>query len=98
MARLYQKLSKFYELLEISRNRLGTSEELAIVTILEEDLISLLEECEEYIIGGQALRPAQFQAFESRSVTVLEEIQTLGFLVAAPQDRVIFQSDYVAYT
>jgi hypothetical protein len=80
LAKLYHKLSGFYDELEISRGRLCASNELAIAAVLEDDLLSLLEECEEYIIGGQGLRPSQLQSFESRSITVLEEIQTLGFL------------------
>ena len=98
LAKLYQKLSKFYELLELSRHQLSLSAELAVVTILEEDLLSLLEECEEYIIGGEGLRRSQFEAFESRSFTVLEEIQALGFRLSGPRDWAIFQTEHLSCT
>lgn len=95
LAKLYHGLSKFYELLELSKNRLYSSEELAVVAILEEDLLSLLEECEEYLIGGQGLRQAQIQSFESRSFTVLEEIQALDFLPTSPPNTIVFSADHL---
>ena len=95
LSKLYHGLSKFYELLELSKNRLYSAEELAIVAILEEDLLSLLEECEEYLIGGQGLRQAQIQSFESRSFTVLEEIQALDFLPTSGQSSTVLFAQHL---
>lgn len=83
LSRLYQKLSKCYELLQTAHEHLDTPSEQAMAAVLEDDLQSLIEECEDYLIGGIELRHYDLESFQSRSATVVEELRTLSFLKAA---------------
>ena len=80
LSKLYQNLSLCYELLQVTHSQLATPREQAMAAVLEDDLHSLVEECEDYLIGGIELRRYDFESFECRSSTVMEEIQSLGFL------------------
>ena len=72
---LYKKLSDCLELVEDVFYLEQDQQRLAIAAVLEEDLEDLLEECEEYLIDGRELTLPAFSSFQSRSATVLEEVQ-----------------------
>lgn len=61
-------------------DRLASPSEIAMAAVLEDDLHSLVEECEEYLISGGAVPTEQIRSFETRTVTVLDEISALDFL------------------
>lgn len=77
---IYRNLSSSWETLQVVRDHLASPREIAAATVLEEDLQCLVEECEEYLIAGDELPSGKLSAFESRSVTVLEELEALRFL------------------
>ena len=78
---IYRNLSTSYEKLQLILDQLRSPSEIAVVAVLEDDLHSLVEEAEEYLIGGCVSE--QLYAFESRSFTVLEELRTLDILGSA---------------
>ena len=45
------------------------------LAILQEDLSTLLEECEQYLFSLESVDPQQLNSFEDRSFTVLEEVR-----------------------
>ncbi len=77
---LYQNLSAYYDQIQLVLEQLYSPKEIAVAAVLSEDLHSLVEECAEYLIGGYDMQREHFYSFESRSFTVLEEFETLGFL------------------
>jgi hypothetical protein len=77
---LYQNLSACFDKMQTVIEHLYSPKEIAVAAVLSEDLQSLVEECEEYLIGGCDMASPHIQSFESRSVTVLEELETLHFL------------------
>ena len=77
---LYPDLSSSYEKLQVVHEHLLLPRDMAIAAVLEDDLLSLIEECEEYLISTGKLKDEQVESFESRSVTVLEEVKNLRFL------------------
>ena len=74
---IYRNLSQSLELLEAKALCPEQTLQFATQIILEEDLRSLLEECEEYLFSGLAPESIPFQSFSSRSFTVLEEVNSL---------------------
>jgi 3-dehydroquinate dehydratase len=48
------------------------------LTVLEEDLRALIEECEEHLIGDVAVEETSVDSLESRGLTVLEELESLS--------------------
>ncbi|MFN8390514.1 MAG: hypothetical protein U0136_09515 [Bdellovibrionota bacterium] len=78
---LYQDLSAHYDRMQmLIDHHLCRPSDIAVAAVLTEDLESLVQECEEYLIGGCKLASEQISSFESRTSTVLEEIELLGFL------------------
>ncbi len=51
-----------------------------MAAVLEDDLQALIEECEDYLVGGIELRHYDLESFQSRSATVVEELRSLRFL------------------
>ena len=80
---LYQDLSAYYDRVQTLIDRLGSPGEMAVAAVLSEDLCCLVKECEEYLIGGCDLRSQE--SLESRSSTILEELNDLSFLSQAVQ-------------
>jgi hypothetical protein len=74
IGRLYRKLSVS---LDRVRNALESEEDLrrrVCLTVLDEDLSSLLEECEASILCGEEMPSCTIGSLESRSDTVIEEM------------------------
>ena len=80
LRQIYPDLSSSYEKLQVVHDHLLSPRDIAVAAVLEDDLLSLIEECEEYLIACDQLKNEQVESFESRSVTVLEEVKNLRFL------------------
>ncbi len=77
LRRIYPDLSSSYEKLQVVHDHLSSPKEIAVATILEDDLLSLIEECEDYLMRLADIRYEQVRSLESRTVTVLEELKAL---------------------
>lgn len=65
----------------------NATDDRALVTcaVLEDDLGSLLDECEELLIAESTLVDAELDSFVGRSETVLEEVALLLDQASSPQ-------------
>lgn len=57
----------------------------AVAVIIEEDLRSLLEECEGFLLESGAPNPSGLSSFEARSLTVIEEVNSIISLLLPKQ-------------
>lgn len=74
---LYRNLSEYLEAVSLVAHSCPHPDGQALAVVLEEDLCSLCQECEEYLISGALERREAILSFESRSSTILEEVQQL---------------------
>ena len=77
LTRLYQKLSRCLETISGVTAYLEHSNDRACCVILEEDLTSLVEECEGFLVREFVPSRNMFQSFEARSICVMEEALNL---------------------
>ena len=75
--RLYEKLAQAEQLLEIHLEHWPSVAQRAAGAVVHEDLLVLLEECENYLFDWCQASGEDLRSFEVRSVTVLEEVQGL---------------------
>lgn len=73
----YRILSEAYE--AVQGISVSADEELsgAVAIIIEDDLRSLLEECEGFLIDRSGPNPSGLSSFEARSLTVIEEVNSI---------------------
>ena len=77
----YRILSEAYE--AVQGLSLSSEEDVsgAVAIIIEDDLRSLLEECEGFLIDRGDPQPSGLSSFEARSLTVIEEVNSIIALV-----------------
>lgn len=89
---VYERLSAVLELLldfELTSSR---TEDRVAITILEEDITALLEECEDlFLLPNTHGQRRTYRAFVSRGETILEEAERLLGELSASQQRIIAQ-------
>lgn len=74
LAKLYRKLSLHLEVLQSMEDFFDYAEQRVFSAVLEEDLTSLLEECEECLLLSEPLEIHQYCDLKARGETVLEEV------------------------
>lgn len=77
LSQAYHELSLRLEEVERRLTELEDPRLKICLTVLEEDLSSLLEECEDYLVIGTPEAKKQYLSFLSRSDTILEEVEKL---------------------
>ena len=95
---LHYKLAKCLELVEEAIPRFASPQLCAFGVIMQDDLESLREECEELLIAAKKTRQVEISSFEVRALTVIEEAEQLitgnAMLLAqleAPSQEFAFQ-------
>ena len=73
LAEMYRKLSILLEIVEGRDEYCNFVSQRVFSVVLEEDLIQLIEECEEILITGLYSDSASYYALRARGETVLEE-------------------------
>ena len=72
---IYKNLTDFLCSLEYQQSSFEEVTEQAFCVILEDDLQSLLDECEGLLFTESAIEAHDLVAFESRSITVIDEVK-----------------------
>jgi nitroreductase len=89
---VYERLSAVLELLLDFELTCSRTEDRVAITILEEDITALLEECEDlFLLPNTHGQRRPYRAFVSRGETILEEAEKLLGELSALQQRMIAQ-------
>lgn len=84
--RLNSLYGKLAAALEGTEDRLflagDSAQDRVCLTILEDDLVTLVEECENYLIGGYWPKKEELESFESRAFCILEELDSVSMPAA----------------
>ena len=72
---VYKKVSACLDTVqdELTHDCSETREQVCLI-ILEDDLVNLLEECENHLLGQQRPRRVELHSLESRTQCVIEEL------------------------
>ncbi len=74
---IHYKLAKCLELIDEAIPRCPNAQVCALAVVIDDDLSSLLDECEGLLIGAKNARQKDVCSFEVRALTILEEAQRL---------------------
>ena len=82
----YRILSEAYEAVQGISESADEEMSGAVAIIIEDDLRSLLEECEGFLLDRSSPNPSGLSSFEARSLTVIDEVNSIISLLL-PRSR-----------